>query len=302
MLSSVSLIRRFGGEREANSKTAFKAARYTSLPSTAALSNSEFKRRHCEGMKIAGGPRLHHECGTKVTFDEYQDLSEEALENTLSAAYKHVYGNAHVMENERSASLEAQLRDGRIEVQEFVRGLAKSDFYKKNFYDQCSPERTIELDFKHILGRTPHDQCEIAKYIEIQASKGHNAVIDSMLDSAEYSEIFGRHTVPYMRSWLSQAGSAQSAFNRTAAISLGYAYSDKAIGMYSKLSQSLKTGQADSIVFPHAAKLSFRGMNLILKSETPPAWMRKSATVITIAGLIEVSRIVLTVAFSALSS
>ena len=67
-------------------------------------------------------------------------------------------------------------------------------------------------------------------------------------------------------------------------------------------SQSLKTGQADSIVFPHAAKLSFRGMNLILKSETPPAWMRKSATVITIAGLIEVSRIVLTVAFSALSS
>ena len=302
MLSSVSLIRRFGGEREANSKTAFKAARYTSLPSTAALSNSEFKRRHCEGMKIAGGPRLHHECGTKVTFDEYQDLSEEALENALSAAYKHVYGNAHVMENERSASLEAQLRDGRIEVQEFVRGLAKSDFYKKNFYDKCSPERTIELDFKHILGRTPHDQREITKNIEIQAANGHHAVIDSMLDSAEYAETFGRHTVPYMRSWLSQAGSAQSAFNRTAAICLGYAFSDKAIGISSKLSQGLKTGKAESIAFPHASKLNFSGANLILKRGKPAAWIRKSATVLTIAGIIEVTRIIVTIAYSAFSS
>ena len=301
MLSSTSVITSFGGERETKPSISFKSGQ-TKSSQSAALCNSEFQRRQCEGMKLAIGPRLHDQCGTKVTFEEFPDISPEALEKAISAAYQHVYGNAHVMDNERSSSLEAQLKDGRISIQDFVRGLAKSDFYKKNFYDKCSPERTIELDFKHILGRTPHDQCEIAKYIEIQASKGHNAVIDSMLDSAEYSEIFGRHTVPYMKSWLSQAGSAQSAFNRTAAISLGYAYSDKAIGMHSKLSQSLKTGQADSIVFPHAAKLSFRGMNLILKSETPPAWMRKSATVITIAGLIEVSRIVLTVAFSALSS
>nr|WP_271488999.1 phycobilisome rod-core linker polypeptide [Synechococcus sp. AH-779-G23] len=253
-------------------------------------------------MKLAIGPRLHNQCGSKVTFEDYPDLSAEALEKALSAAYQHVYGNAHVMDSERSASLEAQLRDGRISIQDFVRGLAKSDFYKKNFYDKCSPERTIELDFKHILGRTPHDQSEISKYIEIQALKGHHAVIDAMVDSAEYSETFGRYTVPYMRSWLSQAGSAQSAFNRTAAVCLGYAYSDKAIGINSRLSQGLKTGQADSIVFPHASKLNFSGPNLILKRGKPAAWVTKSATVLTIAGTIEVTRIILTIAFSAFAS
>lgn len=301
MLSSTSVITSFGGEREATPSISYKSAQNKSSQS-AALRNSEFKRRQCEGMKLAIGPRLHNQCGSKVTFEDYPDLSVEALEKALSAAYQHVYGNAHVMDNERSASLEAQLRDGRISIQDFVRGLAKSDFYKKNFYDKCSPERTIELDFKHILGRTPHDQSEISKYIEIQALKGHHAVIDAMVDSAEYSETFGRYTVPYMRSWLSQAGSAQSAFNRTAAVCLGYAYSDKAIGINSRLSQGLKTGQADSIVFPHASKLNFSGPNLILKRGKPAAWVTKSATVLTIAGTIEVTRIILTIAFSAFAS
>ena len=301
MLSSTSVITSFGGEREATPSISYKSAPNKSSQS-AALRNSEFKRRQCEGMKLAIGPRLHNQCGSKVTFEDYPDLSAEALEKALSAAYQHVYGNAHVMDNERSASLEAQLRDGRISIQDFVRGLAKSDFYKKNFYDKCSPERTIELDLKHILGRTPHDQSEISKYIEIQALKGHHAVIDAMVDSAEYSETFGRYTVPYMRSWLSQAGSAQSAFNRTAAVCLGYAYSDKAIGINSRLSQGLKTGQADSIVFPHASKLNFSGPNLILKRGKPAAWVTKSATVLTIAGTIEVTRIILTIAFSAFAS
>ena len=301
MLSSTSVITSFGGEREVKPSISYKSAQNKSSHS-AALHNSEFKRRLCEGMKIAIGPRLHNQCGSKVTFEEYPETSSEALEQALSAAYQHVYGNAHVMDNEKSISLEAQLRDGRISIQDFIRGLAKSDFYKKNFYDKCSPERTIELDFKHLLGRTPHDQSEITKYIEIQASQGHHAVIDSMVDSAEYSETFGRNTVPYMRSWLSQAGSAQAAFNRTAAICLGYAYSDKAIGINSKLSQGLKTKQADSIVFPHASKLNFSGANLILKRGKPPAWIRKSATVLTIAGTIEVARIILTVAFSAFAS
>ncbi len=301
MLSSTSVITSFGGERETKPSISFKSGQ-TKSSQSAALCNSEFQRRQCEGMKLAIGPRLHDQCGTKVTFEEFPDISPEALEKAISAAYQHVYGNAHVMDNERSSSLEAQLKDGRISIQDFVRGLAKSDFYKKNFYDKCSPERTIELDFKHILGRTPHDQREITKNIEIQAANGHHAVIDSMLDSAEYAETFGRHTVPYMRSWLSQAGSAQSAFNRTAAICLGYAYSDKAIGISSKLSQGLKTGKAENIAFPYASKLNFSGANLILKRGKPAAWIRRSATVLTIAGIIEVTRIIVTIAYSAFSS
>ena len=79
------------------------------------------------------------------------------IESAIDAAYRHVYGNGHVMDHERSVSLEAELRDGRLTIREFIRGLAKSDFYRKNFYSCCSPQRTIELDFKHLLGRPPHD-------------------------------------------------------------------------------------------------------------------------------------------------
>ena len=57
------------------------------------------------------------------------------------------------------------------------------------------------------------------------SASGHGAVIDAMVDSAEYLETFGKHTVPYMRSWKSSAGAPQVTFNRTAAMSLGYAYS-----------------------------------------------------------------------------
>ena len=174
------------------------------------------------------------------------------VDSAIHEAYKHVYGNGHVMECERSTSLEAELHDGRITVQEFIRGLAKSDFYRKNFYDSCSPQRTIELDFKHLLGRPPHDQSEVSECIQLQASQGHNALVDSLIDSEEYSQAFGEHGVPFVRSWQSQPGSAQSAFNRTAAVSLGYAYSDKAIGTGSRLGNQLASGRASTNAFAHS--------------------------------------------------
>ena len=44
-----------------------------------------------------------------------------------------VFGNAHVMDFERCTELEAQFKDGRLTVRDFVKGLAKSSFYKKRF-------------------------------------------------------------------------------------------------------------------------------------------------------------------------
>ena len=47
----------------------------------------------------------------------HQGSAEAAYINmAIDAAYKYVYGNGHVMENERSVSLEAELRDQRITV------------------------------------------------------------------------------------------------------------------------------------------------------------------------------------------
>ena len=233
----------------------------------------------------------------------YAGSAEAAdVDMAIQAAYKHVYGNGHVMDCERSISLEAELHDGRITVQEFVRGLAKSDFYRKNFYDFCSPQRTIELDFKHLLGRPPHHQREVSESIQIQASQGHNALVDSLIDSEEYSEAFGEHGVPFVRSWQSQPGSAQSAFNRTAAVSLGYAFSDKAFGTSSKLGNQLASGRASRITFPASAEVQWMRISNSWRGNQPPRWATRFATVFVIAGVIEITRLAVTVAYSALSN
>ena len=224
------------------------------------------------------------------------------IESAIDASYRHVYGNGHVMDHERSVSLEAELRDGRLTIREFIRGLAKSDFYRKNFYDCCSPQRTIELDFKHLLGRPPQDQGEVSACIQIQASQGHDALVDSLIDSEEYNKAFGDHGVPFMRSWQSQPGSAQSAFNRTAAVSLGYAFSDKAIGSSSRLGNQLASGRAGRIAFPTSAEVQWMRVSSSWRGNQPPKWATRFATVFVVAGVIEVSRLVVTVAYSALSS
>ena len=233
----------------------------------------------------------------------HQGSTESAeVESAIECAYRHVYGNGHVMDHERSISLEAELRDGRLTIREFIRGLAKSDFYRRNFYDSCSPQRTIELDFKHILGRPPHDQYEVSECIQIQASQGHDALVDSLIDSEEYNKTFGEHGVPFMRSWQSQPGSAQSAFNHTAAVSLGYAFSDKAIGTSSRLGDQLASGRASSIAFPTSADVQWMRLSSRWRGNQPPRWATRFGTVFVVAGVIEVTRLAVTVAYSALSS
>ena len=259
MLSSTSIAKQFGGERETEQPITLRAG--------------------------------------------HQGSTESAeVESAIDCAYRHVYGNGHVMDHERSISLEAELRDGRLTIREFIRGLAKSDFYRRNFYDSCSPQRTIELDFKHILGRPPHDQYEVSECIQIQASQGHDALVDSLIDSEEYNKAFGEHGVPFMRSWQSQPGSAQSAFNHTAAVSLGYAFSDKAIGTSSRLGDQLASGRASSIAFPTSADVQWMRISSRWRGNQPPRWATRFGTVFVVAGVIEVSRLVVTVAYSALSS
>ena len=298
MISSQSIITKFGGERTTGNPSKFDRK----SPVKIALTTAEFLQAGCEKMSLPIGPRLHEECETKVPRGELADSSSEACQYAIQAAYAHVYGNAHLMDYERSVDLESQLLNGEIAIKEFVKGIAKSDFYIRNFYSNCSPTRTIELDFKHLLGRVPYSQSEISKFIAIQAESGHGAVVDAMVDSAEYLETFGKHTVPYMRSWKSSAGAPQVTFNRTAAMLLGYAYSDKAIGVSSQLSQSFSAQPNNDIAFPIGSNLEYMEISMAWSGGKPPKIATKIATVLTIAGLIEVTRVIAIVAFSAVAT
>jgi phycoerythrin-associated linker protein len=212
---------------------------------TVAGSIAEFKRNTCSTMGLGIGPRLHSECPFGSVFDEYHPNDSAALERTIIAAYRQVYGNLPPTENERCTSLEVRLMNGEITVRDFVNGLAKSPFYKQNYFHAVAPQRGIELNFKHLLGRAPLNQAEIQKSIKLQAEEGFDALIDSLTDCAEYAEVFGSNIVPNWRTADSYAGMMTSSFNMMRELaSTKVAVSDNAQGSRSRTLNPLATAAA----------------------------------------------------------
>ena len=154
------------------------------------------------------------------------NTSESELQILIRAVYKQVLGNAHLLESERLATIESQLRDRNISVREFVNSVAKSELYQSLFFNSSSQNRFIELNLKHLLGRAPADQAEISEHVRIYNEQGYNAEIESYIDSEEYQQNFGENIVPYPRSTSSQLGIKNVTFNRTFTLLRGVASSD----------------------------------------------------------------------------
>ncbi|MEH2302908.1 MAG: phycobilisome rod-core linker polypeptide [Nostoc sp.] len=154
------------------------------------------------------------------------NTSESELQILIQAVYKQVLGNAHLLESERLATIESQLRDRNISVREFVNSVAKSELYQSLFFNSSSQNRFIELNFKHLLGRAPADQAEISEHVRIYNEQGYDAEIESYIDSEEYQQNFGENIVPYPRSTSSQIGIKNVTFNRTFTLLRGVASSD----------------------------------------------------------------------------
>ncbi|MBP0016423.1 MAG: phycobilisome rod-core linker polypeptide [Cyanobacteria bacterium SBLK] len=165
------------------------------------------------------------------------NATEDDLQTIIRAVYKQVLGNVHVMDSEGFASAEAQLRNGDISVRGFVNLVAQSSLYQSLFFHQSSQYRFIELNFKHLLGRPPQDQAEIAEHVAIYSKQGYEAEINSYTDSSEYIASFGENVVPYPRSIQSQTGFKNETFNRMFSLLRGSATSDR--GGSSRLIASL---------------------------------------------------------------
>ncbi len=167
--------------------------------------------------------------------------SSEDLETVIRAVYRQVLGNAHVMESERLIVPESQFKQGGISVREFVRQVAKSELYRTRFFDNCPRYRSIELNFKHLLGRAPHDYSETFDRSQILDRSGFEAEIDSYLDSDEYQDAFGEDIVPFYRGYKTQTGTKLLGFTNMFKLLPSISTSDKAgnLGNSPRLSQSL---------------------------------------------------------------
>ena len=193
-----------------NSRDAAKGS--ASNRGKAAASPAEFKENQCGSMGIGAGPRLHEICPFSSVNHSYAATGEAALSHAITAAYKQVFGNIGITDNQRLSSLEAYLRDGRITTRDFMAGLVKSDLYKQKFYFPVSPMRGVELTIKHLLGRPPVSQQEVGAAIKTIADDGFDAFVDHLVRSEEYLETFGTDTVPYLRAFKSEARAYSSTF------------------------------------------------------------------------------------------
>ncbi|HEY9831970.1 MAG TPA: phycobilisome linker polypeptide [Stenomitos sp.] len=175
------------------------------------------------------------------------------VEAVILAVYQQVLGNPHLLNSERLVIAESLLRDRKITVQGFVRLVAKSDLYKQKFFYNNFQSRTIELNYKHLLGRAPYDQSEITAHMNLYQSKGFDADIDSYIDSPEYQASFGENIVPYYRDLVTTGiGQRTVGFPRLLQLYRGYASSDRAqlTGSVPRLVKDLARNTASVVVPP----------------------------------------------------
>ena len=183
------------------------------------------------------------------------------IETVILAVYHQVLGNPHLLKSERLVIAESLLRDRKITVQEFVRQVAKSGLYKEKFFHNSFQSRTIELNYKHLLGRAPYDQSEITAHLNLYQSKGFDADIDDYIDSSEYQTNFGENIVPYYRDLVTTGvGQRSVGFPRLLQLYRGYANSDRAqlIGNAPRLVKDIARNTASAIVYSSGNGFAFQ--------------------------------------------
>ena len=149
----------------------------------------------------------------------------------------------------------------------------------------------MELNFKHLLGRAPQDQAEIAEHVKLYNEQGYEAEINSYIGSNEYFSSFGENIAPSARCNRSQVGAKNTTFNRTFALMRGFAANDggKAAKLISDIAGNL----------PTKIKAPARGSGAV--SNTGKRFRITTATNTAMAALNRFSRKEYTVSYSQMS-
>lgn len=219
----------------------------------------------------AAGPLGLSAFDASSTIELRPDWTESDLQTVFRAVYRQVLGNDYIMKSERLTSAESLLRQGSITVREFVRAVAKSDLYKNKFFYPNSNQRFVELNFKHLLGRPPYDEAELAYHTELCEDQGYDAEIDSLIDSKEYEDKFGNGVVPNYTGFQVGIGARTVGFNRMFRLYRGYASSDRGSigGISPRLTRELGQNQVATILKPSGGGTSWRHGTAIPQDAAP---------------------------------
>ncbi|MEM8809316.1 MAG: phycobilisome rod-core linker polypeptide [Cyanobacteria bacterium P01_G01_bin.38] len=126
------------------------------------------------------------------------NLTHHSHEAVIQAAYRQVFGR-EVFDAQRQPVAETQLKAGKITLRGFVRQLAKTHLFRQMTWEKLYVTKAIEYIHRRLLGRPTYGRREMAHYYDICGRQGFYAFVDALLDSTEYSDIFGEDIVPYER-------------------------------------------------------------------------------------------------------
>jgi phycobilisome rod-core linker protein len=150
-----------------------------------------------QNQRVAG-----YEVGNEDTPRTYrlEDCgSDSEVQELIWAAYRQVFSEHETLKFYRQSNLESQLKNRAITVRDFIRGLAKSESFRRLVVDTNSNYRIVDICLKRLLGRAAYNkEEEIAWSIKI-ATLGWGGFVDALLNSEEYQTNFGENTVPFQR-------------------------------------------------------------------------------------------------------
>ncbi|MGB5134384.1 MAG: phycobilisome linker polypeptide [Prochlorococcaceae cyanobacterium] len=194
------------------------------------------------------------------TKENWTNATENDKAVLIRAVYLHVLGNQYVMKSERLTCPESLFKRGYLSVREFVRQVAKSGLYKQKFFENCNAYRFIELNFKHLLGRAPHNKAEMLHHFTILQEQGYDAEIDSYIDSAEYQELFGEEVVPFLHGFNYYPGKQGLQFSYMLQLTRGVGASVRGdlLKTQSRLNPSVHAEKPLPVVSPNAKGSVFR--------------------------------------------
>eukprot|EP00182_Erythrolobus_australicus_P006264 CAMPEP_0185829440 /NCGR_PEP_ID=MMETSP1353-20130828/251_1 /TAXON_ID=1077150 /ORGANISM="Erythrolobus australicus, Strain CCMP3124" /LENGTH=215 /DNA_ID=CAMNT_0028527233 /DNA_START=29 /DNA_END=676 /DNA_ORIENTATION=- len=124
---------------------------------------------------------------------------DEEVDAAVCTLYRHVFGPAWepVLESDAGVSAaEALLFDGLLTLRSFLALVAKSRTFRVMFFEHKTAPFFVEQTMLRLLGRAPHNDAEVAKYVLILRANGYDAVVDAMVESHEFDKLFGNHSVP----------------------------------------------------------------------------------------------------------
>ena len=141
--------------------------------------------------------------------------NDDELTQVVEATYRQLL-NRVPFSSERLSKAESELRSGNLTVASFVNRVAGSELFSERL-SELAPIQAATAAHLALLGRAA-TAAEVSRFLEVRATSGQQAALDSLLFSQEYGDAFGTAAVPFPRGLSTTAGLGLPTINRTTAL------------------------------------------------------------------------------------